>query len=144
VVMLNPAMVTMSRTIFNHIKSELETDVRAALAGRETDPAKLRYAQELHKVRESTSTSASMSTLEQHSAWIPGAKRHAFLARSAQGPQRRNDHFWANGWQATAVAAIDHPPGVSSEGRGREGGWKSYSFHRLEESQGGTKTGEFS
>jgi hypothetical protein len=71
VVMLNPAMVTMSRTIFNHIKSELETDVRAALAGRETDPAKLRYAQELHKVRESTST----STLEQHSAWIPGAKR---------------------------------------------------------------------
>jgi len=49
VVMLNPAMVTMSRTIFNHIKSELETDVRAALAGRETDPAKLRYAQELHK-----------------------------------------------------------------------------------------------
>lgn len=49
-VMLNPALVTMSRTIFNHIKSDLETDVRSALAGVETDPAKLRYAQELHKV----------------------------------------------------------------------------------------------
>jgi hypothetical protein len=50
VVMLNPALVTMSRTIFNHVKSELETDVRSALTGHETDPAKIRYAQELHKV----------------------------------------------------------------------------------------------
>jgi hypothetical protein len=76
-VLLNPALVTMSRTIFNAIKTQLETDVRAALTGKTTDPAKVAMAQQLHQANLAStpagSADAAKETFAFHGKPMSGA-----------------------------------------------------------------------
>uniref|UniRef100_A0A7S0RXK4 Sialyltransferase n=1 Tax=Pyramimonas obovata TaxID=1411642 RepID=A0A7S0RXK4_9CHLO len=69
VVLLNPAMVTLSRSVFNSIKGDLEQEVRAALQGKVTDPAKVAKAKQMHAAKLASAPAGAEDTTKENFAF---------------------------------------------------------------------------